>query len=190
MDRQAIRRQMREQKRALTPRQIEAASEALAQRLFSHPLYRDASAIYGYLSYNQEVRTAPILRRAWQDGKRVAVPRVTDEGKMVFLWLDERSVIAPGYCGIPEPLGGEAAHDATALVLMPGLAFDAAGNRMGYGGGFYDRFLAEEPQHPTIALCYDFQLFPQLEAQAHDRPVDVVLSQSITEVENETASSC
>lgn len=178
MNRQALRRHITEQKRALDPQQVALASEALAQQLFSHPLYRNASAVYAYLSYNQEVRTAPILRRAWLDGKRIAVPRVEGE-RMVFVLLDENSVIEAGYCGIPEPVGGSRADDPTALVLMPGLAFDPQGNRLGYGGGFYDRFLADEPAHPTVALCYDFQLVAHLEPQPHDLPVDVVLSQPI-----------
>ena len=72
------------------------------------------------------------------------------------------------------------ADDRDALVLMPGLAFDPQGHRMGYGGGFYDRFLAREP-HPTIALCYDFQLLSDLPVQAHDIPVDAVLSAPISE---------
>ncbi len=67
------------------------------------------------------------------------------------------------------------ADDKTALVLMPGLAFDPAGHRIGYGGGFYDKFLAAEPEHPTLALCYAFQMRPQLETEEFDIPVDCVL---------------
>ena len=181
MDKSALRRRITQQKRALTEAQIEAASAALAEKLFCHPLYRDARALYAYLSYNQEVRTAPILRRAWQDGKRVAVPRVAGEA-LEFLWLEPDSPLASGYRGIPEPIGGERADDPTALLLMPGLAFDPHGNRLGYGGGFYDRFLAQEPKHPTVALCYGFQLLPQLTPEPHDLPVDAVISQPITEV--------
>jgi len=58
---------------------------------------------------------------------------------------------------------------------MPGLAFDRAGRRIGYGGGFYDRFLAEEPDHPTLALCYGFQMFDRIETEEFDIPVDQVL---------------
>lgn len=175
LDKKKLRAEIREKKRALTQQQIEARSEVLAQKLFAHPLYRDARAIYGYLSYNEEVRTLPILRRALEDGKRVAVPKVFGD-TMRFLWLDDLSAIAPGYCGIPEPVSDEPeADDETALVFMPGLAFDPQGHRLGYGGGFYDRFLAGQPQHPTIALCYGFQMRESLETDAHDIPVDVVL---------------
>ena len=67
------------------------------------------------------------------------------------------------------------AEDTSALVLMPGLAFDPQGHRIGYGGGFYDRFLSQEPEHPTVALCYDFQMLPLLETEEFDIPVDLVL---------------
>ena len=81
-----------------------------------------------------------------------------------------------GYCNIPEPTGAEPeADDPTALVLMPGLAFDSQGHRIGYGGGFYDKFLAAEPNHPTLALCYDFQMVENLETEEFDVPVDCVL---------------
>ena len=177
MDKKALRAEIRAKKRALTEEQIVRYSEELAQKLFAHPLYQAAKSIYGYMSYNQEVRTMPILRQAQADGKRVAVPKVFDGGAtMRFLWLDDLDAVAPGYYGVPEPVAdGPEADDPAALVLMPGLAFDPQGHRLGYGGGFYDRFLAAEP-HPTIALCYAFQLLPQLETEAHDIPVDAVLS--------------
>lgn len=175
LDKQALRAQIRMKKRALTPDQILQYSALLAQKLYAHPLYQNARAIYGYLSYNEEVRTMPILARAQHDGKRVAVPKVFGDS-MKFLWLDDLSAVRPGYCGIPEPVfDTPEADDETALVLMPGLAFDAQGHRCGYGGGFYDRFLSEHPQHPTLALCYDFQMLGKLSTDAHDVPVDVVL---------------
>ena len=114
-------------------------------------------------------------RRAQQDGKRVAVPKVFGD-EMKFLWLDDLNAVAPGAYNIPEPIAdGPEADDETALVLMPGLAFDPEGHRLGYGGGFYDKFLAAEPDHPTLALCYDFQMLPHLDTESYDIPVDRVL---------------
>ena len=117
----------------------------------------------------------PMLEQAIRDGKRVAVPKVFGD-EMKFIWLDELDRVEKGYSGIPEPVDdGPVADDPTALMLMPGLAFDPAGHRIGYGGGFYDKFLAAEPDHPTVALCYDFQVMEHLETEEFDIPVDMVL---------------
>ncbi|MCI7808123.1 5-formyltetrahydrofolate cyclo-ligase [bacterium] len=175
MDKKQLRRMIRERKRAMTEAEIQSRSEALAQLLYASEAYRNAKTIYGYLPYNQEVRTVPMLEQALRDGKQVAVPKVFGD-EMKFLYLQDLTQVAKGYAGIPEPIADEpVAEDKTALVLMPGLAFDPKGHRIGYGGGFYDKFLAAEPDHPTLALCYEFQLLPKLETEEHDIPVDVVL---------------
>lgn len=175
MDKQTLRAQVRAKKRAMTEEEIAARSEKLGRLLTREPAYQQADTIYFYLPYNQEVRTVPMLERALAEGKQVAVPKVYGE-TMKFILLTDLSRIGKGYAGIPEPLDdGPVADDPHALVLMPGLAFDPQGHRIGYGGGFYDRFLAQEPNHPTLALCYDFQVYPQLETQAFDIPVDRVL---------------
>jgi len=177
MDKKALRREIGEKKRALSEAQIEARSRVLADRLFAAEQYRQCKSLYAYLSFNQEVRTSPIIERAWADGKRVAVPKVVGN-EMVFIWIDSFDNLAPqGAYNITEPIeDGPVADDATALVLMPGLAFDPEGRRVGYGGGYYDRFLEKEPDHPLVALCYDFQLVDHLEVEAHDVPVDVVIT--------------
>lgn len=176
MDKKALRREIGAKKRAMTCEQINAASDRLAERLYATELYQHAQSIYGYLSYNQEVRTEPILQRALADGKRVAVPKVFGD-EMKFLWLDDLDLVAPGYFDIPEPIAnGPEADDEMALILMPGLAFDPQGHRLGYGGGFYDRYLAAHHDHKLVALCYDFQLFEHLDTEAHDIPVDLVIS--------------
>lgn len=175
MDKQTLRRQIREQKRAMTEEQIVDASLRLGQMLRQSEAYRQAKIIYGYLPYNQEVRTVPMLMQAIKDGKRVAVPKVYGD-EMKFIYIEDMIKVAKGYAGIPEPIDDfPVADDKRALVLMPGLAFDAQGHRIGYGGGFYDRFLAAEPEHPTVALCYDFQMLPSLETEEFDIPVDTVL---------------
>ena len=179
MDKKALRREIGALKKQLTAEQIETASAALARQLFDHPIYQAAHSIYGYLSYNQEVRTMAILEQAQKDGKRVAVPKVYGD-KMEFLWLDDLTAVAPGAYDIPEPVADEPiADDETALILMPGLAFDREGRRCGYGGGFYDKWLAQHPGHPLVALCYGFQMRDHLETDPHDVPVDVVLWEAI-----------
>ena len=175
MDKKELRRSIREQKRAMTEEQIVTASEKLGQLFAATEAYRNAKTIYGYLPDNQEVRTVPMLQRAIDDGKKVAVPKVFGD-EMKFIYLDDLTAVEKGYAGIPEPVAdGPVADDKEALVLMPGLAFDPQGHRIGYGGGFYDKFLAAEPTHPTVALCYAFQMLPRLETEEFDIPVDCVL---------------
>ncbi len=175
MDKAALRQQIRQKKRAMTDAQIQAASARLGELFAASVQYRQASTIYGYLPYNQEVRTMPMLERALRDGKRVAVPKIYGT-EMKFIYLSDLTQVEKGYAGILEPIAdGPLADDSIALVLMPGLAFTKNGDRMGYGGGFYDKFLASEPQHPTVALCYDFQIVEALPTEEYDIPVDLVL---------------
>ena len=175
MDKTILRREIREKKRAMTPEEIALRSEKLMELFLKTDAYRNAKTIYGYLPYNQEVRTTPILEQALRDGKKVAVPKIYGD-TMRFVYLDDLTRVETGYAGIPEPVADEpVADDKTALVLMPGLAFTKEGHRMGYGGGFYDRFLAEEPHHPTLALCYGFQMMESLPTEEYDIPVDCVL---------------
>ena len=175
MDKKELRRCIREQKRAMSEEMIVEKSRKLGELFAASDLYQNAKTIYGYLPYNQEVRTVAMLEQALRDGKSVAVPKVIGD-EMVFICMDDLSQVEKGYAGIPEPIAnGPIANDPHALVLMPGLAFDPQGHRIGYGGGFYDRFLAAEPQHPTLALCYDFQMLDHLETEQFDIPVDTVL---------------
>ena len=175
MNKKELRNRIREQKRAMTPQQIESASQKLVELFLATEQYRQAKTIYGYLPYNQEVRTVPLLEQALADGKKVAVPKIYGD-EMRFIYLPDLNQVEKGYSGIPEPIeDGPLGDDPTALVLMPGMAFDEEGHRIGYGGGFYDKFLANEPDHPTIALCYDFQIVKELPTEDFDIPVDLVL---------------
>ena len=175
MDKKELRASIRARKRAMTEEEIVSRSEALTRLFLESDAYRNAKTIYGYLPYNQEVRTVAMLEKALADGKRVAVPKCYGD-EMRFLWMEDLTQVEKGYANIPEPIADEpVADDETALVLMPGVAFTQKGDRMGYGGGYYDRFLAAEPNHPTAALCYEFQIMDSLPTEEFDIPVDLVL---------------
>ena len=175
MDKKELRRCIREQKRAMSEEMIVEKSRKLGELFAASDLYQNAKTIYGYLPYNQEVRTVPILEQALADGKKVAVPKIYGD-EMRFIYLPDLNRVEKGYSGIPEPIeDGPEGDDPEALVLMPGLAFDKEGHRIGYGGGFYDKFLAKEPEHPTVALCYEFQIMSELPTEEFDIPVDLVL---------------
>ena len=175
MNKQELRKAIRTRKRAMTEEEIERRSRSLCQKFLESDAYRACRTLYGYLPYNQEVRTLPILAQALADGKQVAVPKVYGDD-MKFIVLADLTQVSKGYAGIPEPIAdAPVAEDETALVLMPGLAFDPQGHRIGYGGGFYDKFLSREPNHPTLALCYEFQMVEHLETEEFDIPVDTVI---------------
>ena len=116
MDKPALRKWIREQKRAMTPEQIMEASRKLAGLFFQTEQYAAAEAVYGYLPYNQEVRTELILEQALADGKRVAVPKVYGD-EMRFIYIKDFSGLEKSDMGIPEPVFDEpVATDADALV--------------------------------------------------------------------------
>lgn len=181
-DKAAIRKFIREKKAALSPQMIAACSAAVAERIAAQPFYREAPVLYAYLAYNEELRTDALIRRAWADGKRVAVPKVLSPGEMEFYCISSLDAVAPGYCGIPEPPGppAPAADDDNILLLMPGLAYDRAHHRIGYGGGFYDRYIARARTRGarilTVAPAYDFQILGSIPAEAHDLPADVIVT--------------
>lgn len=174
LSKQALRRQIREQKRAMSPEDIQKRSEILCKRVLQTSAYRHAETIYCYLPFNQEVNTLPLLRQALSEGKKIALPKCFGR-EMRFICVSDLTRVQASPFGAPEPVDdGPIAKDPAALVILPGLAFDPRGYRLGYGGGYYDRFLSGEPTHPTIALCFDFQMVPHLENESHDVPADTI----------------
>jgi len=173
---QELRNCVRQQKKAMTPEEIAEKSRLLCGLVLQSDIYRQSKSIYGYLPFNQEVNLLPLLQQALADGKQVALPQCSGK-EMHFILTRDLSRIQISSFGAPEPVDDvPVAQDKTALVLVPGLVFDSKGYRIGYGGGYYDRYLAEEPYHPTIGLCYDFQLTVLPEPEPHDIPVDIVFS--------------
>lgn len=174
-DKKSLRKSIAAQKKQLSAERIEKASEKLAKQLSESEQWRSAQSIYIYLSYNNEVRTDGLVKLALSQGKKLAAPLCESAGEMSFRLINSLDEVSEGYMGIREPSkDAPIAQDEHALVVMPGLAFDREGGRMGYGGGYYDRFLEKEPQHPTAALCFDFQLVDKVPSDEHDVPVDRV----------------
>lgn len=174
MNKTDLRKAARLRKQAMLPEEIRRRSDALCRRVLQTEAYRTCRSIYGYLPFNQEVDLHMLLQQALADGKQVALPKCFGK-EMRFIPVTDLSRVRPSAFGAPEPVEDlPEARDEAALVIVPGLVFDRRGYRIGYGGGYYDRFLAAQPHHPTIALCYDFQLTDVLPAEAHDIPVDTV----------------
>lgn len=132
--------------------------------------------IYLYLDIRNEAGTAPIIKELWSRGIRTAVPRV--EGtEMKFYEVQDWKDVSRGCMGIQEPVSGlKPVLAEEGIVLVPGVAFDVSGGRLGYGGGFYDRFFQREPKHPRWGLAYDFQIVKSVPQEPWDRKMDAVIT--------------
>ena len=189
-DKATLRRHFTRLRNELTPAERKAAEASIYEKLFDLPAWRDAPVICGYISVRGELDTLPILQRAVAEGKTVALPvTVTGatEGRMVFRALrgGDLTRLTPARFGIPEPDGFCPAltdRDLTnALMLVPALAFDGEGYRLGYGGGYYDRFLEglTSAGIPITAVGLTFSVCraPALPREPHDRPVDIIIDE-------------
>ena len=199
MDKKEIRQEVTERKNALTEEQVTEWSLALKEKFCSLDAYKEAESIYFYLTFNQEVQTVPMIEQAIADGKRVAVPVMLISGKsfnkkgepkrdyMEFIYINSMDECRPNFMGIPEPPEElvetnpeRIADEKKVLILMPGLAFDGQGNRIGYGGGFYDKYLDSHPdtEFTKIALCFDFQIYDHIPTEEQKEKMDLIISPS------------
>lgn len=157
--------------------QVEDNSRIIAEKVIQTSQFKEASQIYAYVDYNHEVSTREIIEAAWKAGKQVAVPKV-DGKNLVFYELKSFDQLESGYYGILEPARGEIVDWERPLMIMPGVAFDSRRHRVGYGGGFYDRFL-EVHKIPTIAVAFEFQIMDEVPVE----PTDILPDMVITEKE-------
>ncbi len=154
-------------------------SKKVQQRLLASSLWQQAHTVMLYAAVRGEVDTALLLAEAFRQGKRVFLPRCQQEqGFMQACPFEEGDVLVPGRYNIPEPT--RAAADLQAeplLVLVPGLAFDRKGYRLGMGGGYYDRFLAAHPLAVPCGICFSRHLFPSLPSDPWDIPMAAICTE-------------
>lgn len=167
---------------ALTALEQEGAGEALAKRIGAHPWFDMSDIILAFVSYGSEIDTKGIIREALTLGKKVFVPRVEGES-MQFYRIKGMEELMEGYKGILEPSGESERYlyqeDETGrtLLLMPGAVFDRKRNRIGYGKGYYDKFLADKPllQLRTIGVCHKVQMLEAIPSEPWDiKPCEVI----------------
>ena len=179
MPKRSLRSQLLAQRRALSQHSWCESSHAAQLNLLSLDEYVAAECIALYAPAHNETDTGLILLAALEAGKRVLYPAVCGH-EMVFRHVERTDELREGAFGIlePCPTGDDHQADAADLIVVPGVAFDLTGHRLGYGKGFYDRFL----QHPDctallVGLCHDFQLIADgLPVDIHDIPMEIVVS--------------
>ena len=180
----ALRLEALRRRDALSPEEIAERSHRIAERVMAMPEWREAEAVLGYYSFKSEVRTEELLQAALDQGKRLALPRVNTQRRELDLFyvpaLGE-PYLRPGTWGILEPvpqLCESAALEDIDLILVPGVAFDLSGGRIGYGGGFYDRLLKKlRPGQTAIALAFEVQIVDRVPLAWFDQKVPVIVTE-------------
>jgi len=177
-----LRRQLRSLRDALSPDERRERSRRIFQRLNSLHAYGKAGLILFYASFGSEVNTWEMMEEAQKCGKRIALPQVSEaSGGLSALEIrDLHRDLRAGYKGILEPqldVSRQVREDEMGLIIVPGLAFDDQGYRLGYGKGYYDRFLFNFSRKvPSVGLAFDFQVVPALPVSPRDFPLDIIVT--------------
>ncbi|MDN4635368.1 MULTISPECIES: 5-formyltetrahydrofolate cyclo-ligase [unclassified Bacillus (in: firmicutes)] len=145
--------------------------------------WKQAKTIALTMSRGKEIPTMPLIEKAWEEGKTVCIPTCFSKTKeMVFYEYTPETKMTSSYFGLmePDPLEATVVHkEAIDLIIVPGVCFDQRGYRIGFGGGYYDRYLADY-HGVTIALCLSLQQTRHIPAEAHDIPVSMIVSEKGT----------
>jgi len=178
-----LRKKVLSLRRSLSCKEIQEKSKKIKERLFALPVFGDARMVLFYLSLRDEVQTQDMIKEALKLNKTVAVPLVRVKQREVLpvklCSFDEGFAVGP--LGIPQP-GGNLNHllslDEVDLAIVPGIAFDEKGNRLGFGMGFYDRFLKKlSGRAKVVSLAFELQLVERIPCQPHDMPVDYIVTE-------------
>jgi 5-formyltetrahydrofolate cyclo-ligase len=180
---QYIRRSIRAVRRGLSEAARLAHSRRVWERVAALPCYQHARVVLGYMAFDHEVLTDGLMQQTMASGKQLVLPMVLGDRQDMALYVieDLGCDVAPGYRGIlePQPQRTRAvAPETLELALIPGVAFDLRGGRLGFGTGFYDRLLSRLPQGiPTVGLAFDFQVIPRLPFQPHDMLLEAIVTE-------------
>ena len=179
-----IRSRILKQRRAQSKETCEKSSMAIAEKLLALPEYRKAKNIYAYMDFSGEVKTEVILKESLRLGKNLWLPRVNGD-IMDFFRVRSKDDFEIGAYGILEPKGESKAGKEEArdgFMVVPGVAFDADRNRIGFGGGYYDKYLELYPELFTAAVAFGFQIVEGVPTEANDiRPQKLITEERIYE---------
>jgi len=177
----ALRERVIAQRDALSPAAREAQTQSILHSLLCLPAYKSASVVAAYASMASEFGTAEFMRHALGEGKQLLLPRIDKAKHRLDLHAvtDLQSDLVPGIWGIREPAPHCQRVDASKadFMLVPGVAFTKRGERLGYGGGYYDRLLTEvAPDTRRVAAAFAIQIVEEMPLDEHDQPVHVIVT--------------
>jgi 5-formyltetrahydrofolate cyclo-ligase len=174
-----IRQELREKRKALTPDLYAKKSKAIREKLENLPQFKDAKKVMAYVSTEEEVDTRDLIKDCFAKGQTVYIPKV-DRNELKIIAVKKWEVLEPGTFSILEPMmnsAEEANPEDLDLILVPGIAFDKRGHRLGHGHGFYDRTL-KKTRAFKVGLAFDEQIVDEIPNEEHDVPVDLIITDS------------
>jgi 5-formyltetrahydrofolate cyclo-ligase len=180
-DKGEIRKKILELRNAMLPEEIAAKSGEIARRLTKLREIRESSTLMVFLSFGSEVLTDELIVWGWEAGRRIVVPLCRPKGRVLTpCLLSGFDELEKGHYGIREPKTDRlrpVPQEEIDAVLIPAVAFDRCGHRVGYGGGYYDRFLPEVPRAARIGAAFACQIVMEIPPDPHDVPVDRIVTE-------------
>jgi len=177
-----LRRITRDKRDSLCCEDREQMAQAIKDNLFAQPEFKSAEAVLFYAAFGSEVPTYSMIEESLEIGKMAILP-ITDieTNSLLLRRVHDLSSLKPSKYGIPEPELDTTEHfemENIDLILVPGMVFDECGNRIGYGGGYYDRFLSKiNASVPWVSIAFELQIVPLIPKEKHDLPVDKIITE-------------
>lgn len=180
MDKKKIRKEILNIRNSLENKIKKKYDEKIYSNFIESDLYKSSNNIFIYVSYGSEVNTIKLIERFLKDKKKVFVPKINFSTREMFaIKIETLDVLVKNKFGILEPkyLDRYIKEEDLDIILMPGAVFDLNGNRIGYGGGYYDRYLKNTDKKNKIALAYSIQLTDEIPSENHDIKVDYIITE-------------
>lgn len=175
-DKEALREEFLARRDDLSSDRARRSSERICRHLDESDVLASVDTVAGYMARGGEADLLAYLDGALRRGVQVLLPRVTGPGEMEFCPIEGWNQLEPGSFGIDEPVGPATSIEHVDVFLVPGVAFDHRGNRLGFGGGYYDRALPPRNRAVAVGVGHHWQFVDALPAESHDRPMDHVVT--------------
>ena len=175
--RDLIRKEYGRQRDLLPENEVCKRSKAIVESIVSSRLFLEAGTVFFYYPLRQEVDLLAAAARALEMGKLVGFPR-TEGQEIRFYKVQSLEAFSEGRFHVMEPVGAQLIEEESPLILVPGVAFDEEKNRMGYGKGYYDRYLARAPQAVKVGVAYEMQIAPKICSKGYDIPMDYIVTEN------------
>lgn len=182
MEKNKIRKEIFQKRQEISEEEVKILSKRVFFNIKKYlmDIEKEMTDLYAYFSCNHEVDTREFLYEWFSEKKQIALPRVRSDGySMDFYYINSLTEVEEGYKGIFEPKKSciKADKDKNKIILVPGVGFDRQGNRVGYGKGFYDRYLRKNNFQKIIGIAFEFQIFDSIEYNENDIPLDAVITE-------------